>query len=59
MYVESVTGNKLTVKRAQDNSTVQNHVKGAQVLGIDYTAAKEDTALIEFGDDFGFDGGFT
>ena len=41
---------------AQDNTTVQNHVKGAQVFGIDYTAAKEDSALIQFGDDFGFDG---
>ena len=56
MLVESVTGNKITVKRAQDNTTVQNHVKGSQVLGIDYTDAKEDSALIEFGDDFGFDG---
>ena len=34
MLVDSVTGNKLTVKRAQDNTTVQNHVKGAQILGI-------------------------
>ena len=56
MLVDSVTGNKMTVKRAQDNTTVQNHVKGAQVFGIDYTAAKEDSALIQFGDDFGFDG---
>ena len=56
MLVDSVTGNKLTVKRAQDNTTVQNHVKGAQVFGINYTDAKEDNALIEFGDDFGFDG---
>ena len=55
MLVDSVTGNKLTVKRAQDNTTVQNHVKGAQILGINYTDAKEDNALIEFGDDFGFD----
>ena len=56
MLVDSVTGNKMTVKRAQDNTSVQNHVKGAQVFGIDYTAAKEDSALIQFGDDFGFDG---
>ncbi len=56
MLVDSVTGNKMTVKRAQDNTTVQNHVKGAQVFGIDYTDAKEDSALIQFGDDFGFDG---
>ena len=56
MLVDSVTGNKLTVKRAQDNTTVQNHVKGSQIFGINYTDAKEDNALIEFGDDFGFDG---
>ena len=56
MLVDVVTGNKLTVKRAQDNSTVQNHVKGAQILGINYTDALEDNKLIEFGDDFGFDG---
>ena len=55
MYVESITGNKITVKRAQDNSTVQNHVKGAQILGINYPGT-DDNALIQFGDDFGFDG---
>ena len=58
MYVESVTGNKMTVKRAQDNSTVQNHVKGAQVKGINYPGT-DDNALIQFGDDFGFDGSIT
>jgi hypothetical protein len=52
MYVESVTGNKITVRRAQDNTTPQNHVLGAAVNSI--TAA--DDALIEFGDDFGFNG---
>lgn len=60
MYVESVTGNKLTVRRAQDNTTVQNHVLGSKVLGIDYTETASgtgiDSSLIEFGDDFGFDG---
>jgi len=52
MYVESVTGNKITVKRAQDNTTAQNHVLGASVNSI--TAA--DDNLIQFGDDFGFNG---
>ena len=52
MYVESVTGNKITVKRAQDNTTPQNHVLGAAVNSI--TSA--DDNLIEFGDDFGFSG---
>jgi|TARA_B100001964_G_scaffold106955_1_gene119504 hypothetical protein len=60
MYVEAVTGNKLSVKRGQDNTTVQNHVLGAKVLGIDYTdnaaGVGVDSALIQFGDDFGFDG---
>ena len=58
MYVESVTGNKITVKRAQDNTTIQNHVKGAQILGINYPGT-DDNALIQFGDDFGFDGTIT
>ena len=58
MYVESVTGNKITVKRAQDNTTIQNHVKGAQVKGINYPGT-DDNALIQFGDDFGFDGTIT
>lgn len=52
MYVESVTGNKITVKRAQDNTVAQNHVLGADVNSI--TTA--DDNLIEFGDDFGFNG---
>ena len=56
MLVDSVTGNKLTVKRAQDNTIVQNHGKVAQIFGINYTDALEDNKLIEFGDDFGFDG---
>ena len=55
MYVESVTGNKMTVKRGQDSTVEQNHVKGAQVKGINYPGT-DDNALIQFGDDFGFDG---
>ena len=52
MYVESVTGNKLVVKRAQDGTPLQNHVLGSQV----YTITQEDNTRIELGDDFGFDG---
>jgi len=52
MYVESISGNDLTVRRAQDNTTPQKHVSGAEVKSI--TAA--DNNLIEFGDNFGFDG---
>ena len=58
MYVESVTGNKMTVRRAQDSTMQQNHVKGAQVKGINYPGT-DDNALIQFGDDFGFDGVIT
>ena len=58
MYVESVTGNKMTVRRAQDSTMEQNHVKGAQVKGINYPGT-DDNALIQFGDDFGFDGTIT
>jgi len=54
MYVQAVTGNKLTVKRGQDGTAVANHVKGAQVK----TLNAADAALIEVGDDFGFDGSF-
>ena len=50
MFVESIVGDSLRVKRAQDKTSAQNHLKGAQVMTI--TAA--DDKLIEFGDDFGF-----
>lgn len=52
MYVESISGNKLVVKRAQDNTTLQNHVLGSKIYNINQT----DNNLIELGDDFGFSG---
>ena len=52
MYVESVTGNTLVVRRAQDNTQASNHVLGAQVSAI----TEADNNLIQFGDNFGFDG---
>jgi hypothetical protein len=52
MYVESISGTALTVKRGQDNTTATDHVNGAEVKVITST----DNAAIEFGDDFGFDG---
>ena len=52
MYIEKVSGNKLTVKRGQDTSSASEHVLGAGVATI--TAA--DASFIEVGDDFGFDG---
>ena len=52
MYVESITGTALTVRRCQDNTAATDHVNGAEVKVITST----DNAAIEFGDDFGFDG---
>ena len=54
MYVESISGTALTVRRAQDNTTAADHVLGAEVKVI--TTA--DNNAIEFGDDFGFDGSY-
>ena len=42
----------MTVERGQDQTVAASHFKGAEVKSI--TAA--DNALIEEGDDFGFDG---
>ena len=49
------------VERAQDNTTAASHVKGTSVRVVnptvaDNTVAQDDNALIEEGDDFGFDG---
>jgi hypothetical protein len=52
MYVENVTGNRLSVRRAQDKSPLQNHLLGEKV----YTITQADNAQIEVGDNFGFDG---
>jgi hypothetical protein len=52
MFVDSISGTTLTVKRAQDNTTAADHVLGAEVKVI----GASDNAAIEFGDDFGFDG---
>ena len=54
LYIQSITGNKLKVRRGEDNTTAAAHVKGADIKKI--TAS--DNALIEMGDDFGFDGSF-
>jgi len=52
MYVDSISGNTLTVIRGADSTTIASHVRGAEVKKI----TSEDNALIEFGDNFGFDG---
>jgi len=50
MYVDTKSGNTLTVKRGQDSTTKQSHVSGAPIKLI--TSADND--LIPIGDDFGF-----
>ena len=54
IYVDKKSGNKLVVKRGQDGTLPTAHVSGAAVNLV--TAATN--ALIEVGDDFGFDGSF-
>ena len=54
MFIKTITGNKITVNRGQDGSTISIHLGGAAVHKIDAA----DDALIEVGDDFGFSGGF-
>ena len=66
LFVRSKTDNKITVDRGRDNTKAEKHVSGASVKGIDYTETTApsfgpigtDSALIEDGDNFGFDGGF-
>jgi len=52
MYVETVSDNKVVVRRAQDKTPIQNHVLGSPVYNIN----QADNVKIELGDDFGFDG---
>jgi len=52
MYITSITGNKITVNRGQDGTTIVEHLRGAPVHIINAS----DNALIEEGDDFGFSG---
>lgn len=52
LLVETITGNNIIVKRGQDGTGAVSHVAGA---GIG-TITADDNVLIEFGDDFGFDG---
>ena len=50
MFVEKVIGERIKVRRGQDNTKASIHVLGTDVFSI----TKEDNKLIEFGDDFGF-----
>ena len=54
IFITKITSNKINVKRGQDGTTITDHVAGEEIFIIDAA----DTALIETGDDFGFDGGF-
>ena len=58
MKVTKITSNKLTVERGKDNTIAKAHVRGTGVKGIDYTG-REDSNIIELGDDFGFDGSYS
>jgi len=58
MKVTKITGNKLTVSRGEDSTIAKAHVRGTGVKGIDYTG-REDSNIIELGDDFGFDGSYS
>jgi len=55
IYVDRKEGNTLFTKRGQDNSTPGSYVRGTAVNLI----TDADDALIEVGDDFGFDGNIT
>ena len=58
MKVTKITSNKLTVERGADSTIAKAHVRGTGVKGIDYTG-REDSNIIELGDDFGFDGSYS
>ena len=55
MFVDSKSGNVLTVIRGSDQTVVSNRVFGADIKKI----TSEDDQLIEVGDDFGFSGSFS
>ena len=54
MFLKSISGNNITVRRGEDKTAATIHLGGTEIHEI--TAA--DNALIEVGDDFGFDGSF-
>lgn len=50
MYIKNINGNKITVKRGQDNTIAESHDEGDSINVIN----SQDDELIEIGDDFGF-----
>lgn len=52
MRVRKVSGNEIVVEKGQYGTRIENHVSGSEVRLI----TESDNNLIEFGDNFGFDG---
>jgi len=52
LFVKTISDNKITVLRGQDNTPITDHLRGAEV----FTITSADNALVEDGDDFGFSG---
>ncbi len=52
LFIKTISDNKISVLRGQDGTPVSDHLRGSEVFVID----SNDNALIESGDDFGFDG---
>jgi len=52
VYVKLKSGNVLTVRRGEDDTTITSHLKGDPVKSI----TTSDNVLIQDGDDFGFSG---
>ena len=52
VYIKSIDANRITIDRGRDGTDAVAHLNGAPIRAI--TAA--DNALVQFGDDFGFDG---
>ena len=55
LYVKSKTDNKLLVTRGSNGTSITTHVSGSSIKNI----TQQDNALIEIGDDFGFNGEFS
>lgn len=52
MYIQEISGNNIKVSRGVDGTTASSHVLGTSVKLI----TSSDDALVESGDDFGFNG---
>tara|TARA_Y100001938_G_scaffold143679_1_gene216885 strand:- start:663 stop:1718 length:1056 start_codon:yes stop_codon:yes gene_type:complete len=50
MYIKAINGNKITVRRGEDNTVIDTHNSGTSIDAVNAA----DDALIDLGDDFGF-----